>query len=124
MLVRFEVNRFMLGLAGMCGAIGVALAAAATHRGEADLGIAANFLLFHAPTLLGISFLARNRLSLIAGAVLIVGLVLFAGDLTVRALNGTSPFPIAAPIGGTGMIAGWVLLAISAVVGWPKPENR
>lgn len=113
----------MLAVAGVCGAIGVAMAAAGSHRGEADLGIAANFMLFHAPVLIGISFLAANRVAIIAGCVLITGLVLFAGDLALRGLLGASPFPIAAPIGGSGLMVGWLLLGISAYVGWPKSSG-
>ena len=112
-----EPNRPLLAIAGLCGAIGVATAAAASHGGSADLAIAANFLLFHAPALIGLSLLPRGRWVLASAVVLIVGLALFAGDLATRAYFGHALFPMAAPIGGTGLIVGWLLVVATAVFG-------
>jgi uncharacterized membrane protein YgdD (TMEM256/DUF423 family) len=106
-------NRFLVAAAGLCGALGVAAAAAASHGGKADLAIAANFLLMHAPVLLGLGLL-QGRLALAAAAVLTAGLVLFAGDLAMRDLAGTPLFLFAAPLGGGALIIGWLLLAASA----------
>ena len=111
-----RVNRPLLALAGLCGAAGVALAAAGSHGGAPDLGIAGNFLLFHAPALIGIALLPDNRLARAGGYVLIAGLVLFAGDLVTLATRGVSPLPLAAPIGGSLLILGWLILALSALV--------
>lgn len=110
-------NKPLLAIAGLCGAIGVGLAAAGSHTGQADLGIAANFLLFHAAALIGIALLKGNRIATAAGWVLIAGLVLFAGDLILLSTRGASPVPLAAPIGGSLLILGWLLLALSALVG-------
>ena len=66
--------------------------------------------------LLGISLLPA-RLSRIAGYVIVVALVLFAGDLVLRGEFGRSLFAYAAPAGGIGLIVGWLLLAASALVG-------
>jgi uncharacterized membrane protein YgdD (TMEM256/DUF423 family) len=104
----------LLALAGLCGAVGVALAAAGSHAADANLAIAANFLLFHAPALIALSLLRGNRLAGIAGWVLAVGLVLFAGDLVMRAKAGTPLFPFAAPLGGGALILGWLLVTASA----------
>ena len=84
-----------------------------------DLGIAANFLLFHAPALIGIALLAGNRVATAGGWVLVVGLVLFAGDLVMLTERGASPFALAAPIGGSLLILGWLLVALSPFVGRP-----
>jgi uncharacterized membrane protein YgdD (TMEM256/DUF423 family) len=111
-----EINRPMLGLAGLCGAIGVGMAAAGSHGGASELGIAANFLLFHAPALICIALIPGNRLARAAGYVLVAGLVLFAGDLVTLATRGVSPLPLAAPIGGSLLILGWLILALSALV--------
>jgi len=111
------VNKSLLAIAGLCGAVGVGLAAAGTHTGQAELGIAANFLLFHAAALIGIALLRGNRVATAAGWVLVAGLVLFAGDLIILSTRGASPFPLAAPIGGSLLILGWLLLALSAFVG-------
>jgi uncharacterized membrane protein YgdD (TMEM256/DUF423 family) len=45
---------------------------------------------------------------------LAVGALLFAGDLAARHFLDTRLFPMAAPAGGMAMIAGWLLVAISA----------
>jgi uncharacterized membrane protein YgdD (TMEM256/DUF423 family) len=43
---------------------------------------------------------------------------LFAGDLTMRQYAGHGLFPMAAPTGGTLLIASWLALAVAAA--WPK----
>ncbi|KQV08808.1 DUF423 domain-containing protein [Devosia sp. Root105] len=111
-------SRLLLVAAGLCGALGVAAAARASHAGDDNLRIAANFLLLHAPVLIGLSLLAVNRVAVAAGAVLLVGLALFAGDLAARALLGGALFPLAAPLGGGGRIIGWLLVALAGAVGW------
>lgn len=112
-----DANRPLLTLAGLCGATGVALAALASHQGGTTMGIAANFLLFHAPAFLALSLLGRSRMALGAALVLLVGLALFAGDLVMRERTGGSLFPMAAPIGGTAMIAGWLGVAAVGLLG-------
>ena len=105
----------MVGLAGLSGAAGVALSAAAAHAGGAFIGTAASMLLMHAPALLAIGLLGANRVLNAAGWVLAVGLVLFCGDLLARDLLGSRLFPFAAPIGGTLLIAGWLGIAAAAL---------
>jgi uncharacterized membrane protein YgdD (TMEM256/DUF423 family) len=107
--------RPFLALAGILGALGVATAAAASHGGDTNLATAANFLLFHAPALLGLSLVPRSRLVATAGYVLVAGLAVFCGDLATRSLAGQALFPMAAPIGGGGLILGWLLVAVSAL---------
>jgi uncharacterized membrane protein YgdD (TMEM256/DUF423 family) len=110
------VNRALLVLAGLCGAAGVALAARASHAGGAEAAIAANFLLFHAPALIGLSLVPR-RMATIAGYVLAAGVALFAGDLVSRDLVGHALFAFAAPAGGGALILGWLLLAVAGLTG-------
>lgn len=110
-------SRPLVAIAGLCGAAGVALAAAGSHGGNADLSIAANFLLIHAPALLGLSLLPRSRVLIAAAGVLVLGLLLFSGDLATRAWLGHALFPLAAPIGGTGLILGWLLVVAAAIFG-------
>src|ERR1700712_1857096 len=99
MLGKADVSRTMLTLAGLAGALGVALAARGSHAAEGDLAIAANFLLLHAPVLLGIALLRANRLAQIAGYVLAAALLLFCGDLAMRSELAHSLFAFAAPVG-------------------------
>ena len=101
--------------AGLCGALGVALSAAAAHRADLpNIGTAANMLLFHAPAFLGLSLATGNKIRTATGYVLLAGLALFAGDLLARAYIGTRLFPMAAPTGGILLIAGWLGIAASA----------
>src|SRR6478735_6777994 len=100
-------GRILLALAGIYGALGVAAAAYASHAADDNLGIAANFLLLHAPVLIGLSMMAANRVAVAAGLVIAIGVALFAGDLAMRTFTGHALFPMAAPIGGGGLIVGW-----------------
>ena len=109
-------NRLLAFAGGACGVAGVALSALAAHRGGAFIGTAANFLLFHASALLAIGLAGQNRWLRFGGLVLAIGLVLFCGDLLARDLLGNRLFPFAAPVGGTLLIAGWLTVAISALM--------
>ncbi len=109
------ISRPLLIVGALCGAAGVALAARGSHSGDANLSIAANFLIMHAPALIAIAALPLGRWSKWAGWVLLAGLLLFAGDLMTRSQLGNALFPMAAPIGGVGMIAGWLGVAVGAL---------
>lgn len=116
-------DRGLLALAGLAGALGVGLSAAAAHiAGATSLATAAQFLLFHAPALLALALLAgsgqaRPVVVRAAGFALALGLALFSGDLSVRAFLQQPLFPMAAPSGGLILILGWVMVAVSAL--WP-----
>jgi uncharacterized membrane protein YgdD (TMEM256/DUF423 family) len=106
------MNRVSTILAGLFGAVGVAAAAAASHGGYANLAIGANFLLLHAPALIALTLLPPGRLAIVNVALLVMGVAFFAGDLASRDLLGHALFPMAAPLGGLGMILGWGLVAL------------
>ncbi len=113
----------MLIVAGaLAGLIGVALSAAAAHGpGGPNLETASRFLLVHAPVLLATAALARTDVvhpatGRIAGWLIVVGLVLFCGDLVSRAFREAALFPRAAPTGGFVLIGGWALLAVAALM--------
>ena len=116
------VDRILLALGALAGLLGVAASAAAAHVNGADsLKTAAQFLLFHAPAILGLGALAatgttHRRLTRLAAGALVLGLALFSGDLALRALQGTPLFPRAAPIGGIALMAGWLLARVAAFV--------
>jgi uncharacterized membrane protein YgdD (TMEM256/DUF423 family) len=113
--------------AGLFGALGVAAAAYAAHgHGGPDLAIASPFLLVHAAAIAGLSTSRAidHPAYAIAATVLAIGVALFCGDLGVLALRGTSPIPIAAPIGGSIMILGWLWIGLAAVSALRKPMLR
>jgi uncharacterized membrane protein YgdD (TMEM256/DUF423 family) len=116
--------RILVGLAGVMGAAGVALAAAAAHQPDATrLASASSMLLFHASAVLAaVALIERGIIHLKIGMTAAFGFVvataLFAGDLTLRQYAGHSLFPMAAPTGGTLLILSWLVLAAAAV--WPR----
>ncbi|MDP3899442.1 MAG: DUF423 domain-containing protein [Mesorhizobium sp.] len=112
-------DRILLFAGGLSGAAGVALSAAAAHQGGGTVTTAASFLLMHAPAFAAIGlgadrFAGRTPLR-VGGFVLLVGLALFSGDLLMRHYTGDRLFPMAAPSGGTLMIGGWSIVALSAL---------
>jgi uncharacterized membrane protein YgdD (TMEM256/DUF423 family) len=113
----------MIIIAALQGAAGIALAAAAAHvEGAANLGVASQFLLFHAGAGLGLASLARQplgRAKWLSGAafVLQASVTLFSSDLVSRVYLESRLFPYAAPIGGSLTILSWLALA-----GWATAE--
>ena len=112
---RAMIWRVILASAGLVGAVGVASAAAASHAGESrNLGSIAMICLAHAPALLALGLAGQGRLLAIAAGVLGLGTLFFAADLGVREWLGHGLFAGAAPLGGIGMIGGWLLLCAAA----------
>lgn len=115
------IARILTVAGGLCGAAGVALSAASAHAGGGNTGTAASFLLMHAGAFLAVGLARSSRPMRIAASVVLVGLVLFAGDLLMRDFAGTRLFPMAAPAGGTLMIVGWIAVAITG--GFPRARS-
>jgi uncharacterized membrane protein YgdD (TMEM256/DUF423 family) len=119
-----RLARVLIVLAAIMGADGVILAAASAHQADASrLGAASSMLLFHATAVLATVALAERalihaRLALFAAFGFVIAAALFAGDLTLRQYAGHGLFPMAAPTGGTLLIASWLVLAVAAA--WPK----
>jgi uncharacterized membrane protein YgdD (TMEM256/DUF423 family) len=119
-----RAHRVLAALAGLMGAAGVMLAAASAHLADAArLAPASSMLLFHACAVLGAVALAERgllqaRIGLAAAFGFVVAATLFAGDLALRQYAGHSLFPMAAPTGGTLLIASWLVLAVAAA--WPR----
>lgn len=111
------MRRILVGLAGVMGALGVATAAMAAH-GEDVRNIAAisAMALAHAPVLLILGGLGRGRALPIAGLVLAVGCLVFVADLAMRQWVDMPLFPGAAPLGGGGMILGWLGIAVAGAL--------
>ena len=102
--------------AGLAGAAGVALAAAGAHGPALSaLTPAAQFLMIHAAAAVAIAAVATRAAHpggfLVAALILLAGVTLFSGDIAARTLWGHRLFPMAAPIGGSTMIVGWLVLA-------------
>jgi uncharacterized membrane protein YgdD (TMEM256/DUF423 family) len=110
---------FLVCFAGLFGAAGVAGAAVTAHGGgNAQLAaIAAAIALVHAPSLLGLAALVSRmpRFAPLSGLLIIVGTLLFSGDLAARVAWGERLFVNAAPIGGTLLIAGWLMVGAAGI---------
>ena len=123
-MTRTTLFRILIILAGVMGADGVMLAAAAAHQPDATrLASASMMLLFHASAVMGaVALVERGVLHLQIGLTSAIGFVLatalFSGDLVMRQYAGSGLFPMAAPAGGTLLIVSWLALAVSAA--WPR----
>jgi uncharacterized membrane protein YgdD (TMEM256/DUF423 family) len=110
-----DIHRIFAGLGGLFGAAGIAAYAAAAHSTEGHVATIAPILFIHAPAFLALSILAKiSRAASFGGLVLILGLVLFIGDLLSRDYAGNRLFAFAAPLGGSLLILGWLVVAATA----------
>jgi uncharacterized membrane protein YgdD (TMEM256/DUF423 family) len=119
------MHRIWLASGALAGAVAVALAAWLAHGAPARLDparlgmaqSAAAMLGWHAPALLAAGLWAERRpgarLPHLAAAALAVGLLLFCGGV-FGAVAGVRLGP-AAPVGGSLLIGGWLLLLLAAL---------
>lgn len=112
----------LLVIAGLMGAAGITVAAVGAHAYlGAGLDSAGYMLLFHAAAVVGVVAavdrgLLSRTLGLIAATGLVIGALLFSGDVTLPIYAGFELFPSAAPAGGILMIASWVAVAVAAAI--------
>ncbi|KXU38873.1 hypothetical protein AXE65_11570 [Ventosimonas gracilis] len=118
--------RSFLLFAAFFGFTAVALGAFAAHGLKSRLPTemlvvfqtGVQYQMLHALALLMLALLARHTggLALLAaGALFVLGIVLFSGSLYWLALTGTRSPAMITPIGGLSFLAGWFCLGI---VGW------
>ena len=113
-----------VALAGVMGALGVALGAFGAHVLKLWLPLqkmtifetAVRYHLFHALALLAAALLMTARPARAAGlrwvaGLYLAGIVLFSGGLYGAALSDLDALMWAAPLGGVAWIAAWCLLA-------------
>ncbi len=112
-----NAERLFLFFAGLSGAVAMASYAASTHGDHAYLDVVAPILLGHAAAFIGFAVLsARSRAVYWSAILVLIGLALFAGDLILRDLTGNKLFAMAAPVGGTLMIGGWMMAGLAAFI--------
>ena len=106
-----------ISLGAACAALGVGLGAFGAHGlrgmiGEAQLGWWETGTRYWLVGALGISlfgvFRGKRDTSALPGWLLLVGSVLFAGSLYAMALGAPRAFGALTPLGGLGLIAGFV----------------
>ena len=122
-----RIESLLPAFGAVLAAVAVALSAAASHalttRLDPDdlrrVWIAAALLFGHGAVLAASTTWPTTR-SVRAGRIfLAVGTVIFAGALLARALAGTSSAP--APLGGSTLILGWLLLSLGLL---PRSTSR
>ena len=110
-------------LAGILGALAVALGAFGAHALEsrltADLlatyetGVRYHF--YHVFALIAVAFAISRwpnvRMPVIAGWLFLTGILIFSGSLYLLVFTGQSWLGAVTPIGGVAFISGWLLLA-------------
>ena len=107
--------KWLVLLAGLFGAMGLALAALASHGGIGGNGaMSATLVMIHAPALLAVGLgVMGGHLKppgLWGGMGLALGIALFAGDVTLRGVIGHGLFPMAAPLGASLAMLCWLLV--------------
>lgn len=121
------LGSLMILLAGLSGAAGVSLFAAAAHLAEAGspdryaLTNAAIMMMVHGAAVIALGAIASNRRRTawpwqIVGLAMIVGTLLFGGAVALPRVAGFALFPMAAPIGGSLTILSWLAVAIVGIV--------
>ena len=118
------MQRLWMGIGALAGLSAVAMAALAAHGLDRldppSLQMVRNALEmhgWHALALLacGLWVPRGGRLADAAGAAFTIGLVVFCGAVYALALDGIR-LPLAAPIGGTLLMTGWILLFVSILL--------
>ncbi|MGH8355532.1 MAG: DUF423 domain-containing protein [Pseudomonas sp.] len=118
------VRAFLL-LAAFFGFSGVALGAFAAHGLKSRLSAeylavfqtGVHYQLVHALALLAVALLALQlpgRLLTAAGALFVLGILLFSGSLYGLTLSGIGKLGLLTPLGGLGFLAGWLCLGLAA----------
>ncbi|WP_417828767.1 DUF423 domain-containing protein [Thalassospira sp.] len=117
--------RISVVMAGLNGAIAVALGAFAAHgmagsdmdyaRGLVEKG--AHYQLIHAVALAAIAGLVHHvpddKFLRFAAYAMLAGIFFFCGSLYLIAFSGITALGAVAPVGGFSFIGGWLLLAIA-----------
>lgn len=110
-------SRVLRAAGALLAAVAVALSAYAAHgaEGEARAGLqtAALFAFGHGLALVALARARLSRTSLAALAMLLAGTLLFSGALVSKHLLGGPS--ATAPFGGSVLILGWLLCAVSAL---------
>lgn len=127
------VPRIFLTLGALNMALTVGLGAAGMHGLKAQLmandpggwfQTALNYHQMHSIGLLALGLATLrfriNRWLILAGLLLVMGIVLFSGNLYLRSVAGIHLFHAVIPVGGMAYIAGWLCFAIGTWIGCRK----
>lgn len=86
---------------------------------QRSLATAVDYQFFHALGLLGVALLIGlrpdARLAKLGALILLGGIVLFCGGVYSSSLGGPGWIASLAPVGGMGLILGWLVVAVAAL---------
>ncbi|MCU0325037.1 MAG: DUF423 domain-containing protein [Spirosomaceae bacterium] len=123
------MNKFLIQSGAILGALGVALGAFGAHALKDMLTAssrldtfetAVKYQFYHALALILVGVLSQSftaKTMNYSGLSMLVGTIIFSGSLYLICFTGIKAFGAIAPIGGTLMIVGWVLLFWSVFKG-------
>ena len=114
-----RITALFLTIAGLSGMIAVITGALSSHanlppEALSRIATASQYLFYHAPAV-GLCALLRPSLplvSVLAGFLFLVGMVLFCGNLLLMGFLSSDKLSLLTPLGGIGFILGWACLAI------------
>jgi uncharacterized membrane protein YgdD (TMEM256/DUF423 family) len=123
-----SLGKILMVSAGVVLCLATGLGAYASHglvgvldaRSLSSFTTAVDYQFYHGLGLLAVGILLdrhpRARVLWIAGALFIVGVVLFCGSIYVTTLGGPAALGRAAPTGGVAFMAGWLAVAVGAAL--------
>lgn len=120
------LGRVFLTAGALFGFTGVAAGAFGAHVLREQLvpesldvfETAVRYQLYHAPALVGVAwamYRVAHGLATAAGWCLLVGTLIFSGSLYALVATGVRMWGMVTPLGGTLLLAGWLLLALAAI---------
>ncbi|CAK0777404.1 conserved membrane hypothetical protein [Gammaproteobacteria bacterium] len=120
--------KWLLALGGLNAALAVTLGAAEAHVLKAQLvandhaglfPLALQYHQWHALGLMVVGLAVAHfpvaRCFAWSGWLLLIGIILFSGNLYLRSISGLPGLYMAIPVGGTLFIFGWLLFAVGAL---------
>lgn len=120
------MDRTFFALGAIFGGLGVAAGAFGAHglRGRIDADMlavfetAARYQMYHALALLAVAWAVGrwpDGWAATAGWCFVAGIAVFSGSLYALALSGVRVLGAITPLGGIAFMAGWALLAVTAL---------
>lgn len=114
-----------IGSGAVMGFLGVLFGAFGSHALKArltteDLAIfetAVRYQMYHGFAMIAVGFMGARINSVflqISGFAFLAGILFFSGSLYALVLSGKRELGMITPIGGTGFLVGWVMLAVAA----------
>ncbi len=116
------MNKFFLQTGSLLGAIGVMVGAFGAHALKTMLTetgrletfeTAVRYQFYHAIALILVGLLAKHisaKTLTFSGYCFLAGTLIFSGSLYLICFTGINVFGAVAPIGGTMLVAGWLLM--------------